>query len=158
MTRKQILSVMILFIGLPAVAAGGSFLASSTAPCFVNGNAGYRFAKTAAADFTVKIDNGAPHPDLRMQMVSDPAAADFVLIDDAGEEPGRACAGARTIKTIRVDPAASAPDFTVALSNEPLDGQFKIYVRSATFNAQHAAALFAVTWRASARTDLAKHQ
>jgi hypothetical protein len=77
-----------------------------------------------------------------MQFIDDPAAADFVLIDD---EENSACTGA--IETIRLDSQAVKPDLTVALSGEA--AKYRIYVRSARFSEQDAAALFAVMWRNS---------
>ena len=81
-----------------------------------------------------------------MQIVDDPATADFVLVDDG--ESG-ACDGA--VETIRLDSEARNPDLTVALSHEAAD--YKLYVRSPRFSAQDAAAFFAVMWHnAPART------
>src|SRR6185312_13651027 len=88
-------------------------------------------------------DNGAPHPDLRMQIVDTPASADFVLVDD--REAANACAGATSVKSIRVDQGARDPDMTVALSRQA--AAYKIYVRSAHYSDQDAAALFAAMWR-----------
>jgi hypothetical protein len=86
-----------------------------------------------------------------MQLVDDPAAADFVLVDDA--DTVNACGGANVLQSIRLDPTASNADLTVALSRAPAD--YKIYVRSADFSEQDAAALFAVIWK-STRKD-ARH-
>jgi hypothetical protein len=95
------------------------------------------------ADVTVRIDNKATHPTLSMQLIDDPSAADFVLVDD--ENDGNACTGPTA--TIRLDSQAVNPDMTVVLSDEA--APTKIYVRSARFSAQDAAALFAVMWRNS---------
>jgi hypothetical protein len=91
----------------------------------------------------VRVDNTAAHPLMRMQVVDSPAAADFVLVDDS--DSGSSCKNVSTIETIRVDPTAAKPDMTVTLSRAPAD--YKIYVRSANFTEQDAAALFAVIWR-----------
>ena len=53
-------------------------------------------------------------PNLRMQLVDDPAAADFVLLDDSAT--ANACADVSAIQSIRIDPAARAADLTVVLS------------------------------------------
>ena len=65
-----------------------------------------------------------------------------MLVDDGDAD--KTCASATTIENIRLDPAAAKPELTVALSREPAD--LKIYVRSAHYTEQDAAALFAVIW------------
>ncbi len=147
MTRTHIVSLMVLIVAVPA-AAGSSFFASSAKPCFIAGNAGYQLSGAASANTTVRIDNTAPKPSLRMQLVDDPAAADFVLVDDGDLD--NACKAATAIKSVRVDPAAANPDLTVALSRAEAD--YKIYVRSANFSEQDAAALFAVIWQTARKT------
>src|SRR6185437_6693196 len=123
-TRAHIISLAVLAAALPAASAG-SFSSSSTKTCFIAGSAGYLISSATHADFTVRIDNGAPHPDLRMQIVDTPASADFVLVDD--REAANACAGATSVKSIRVDQGARDPDMTVALSRQA--AAYKIYVR-----------------------------
>jgi len=144
MTRKQIASLVALMLAVPA--AAGIYFAPKAKPCFVAGSAAYRVADSGAANITVRIDNKAARPNLRMQIVDDPAAADFVLVDDG--ESGT-CDGA--VETIRLDSEASNPDVTVSLSHDAAD--YKLYVRSPRFSTQDAAAFFAVMWRnARART------
>jgi hypothetical protein len=151
MKRTHIFSLMVLVAAIPAAAAS-SFFAASTKPCFFAGNAGYELTGSATADYTVRIDNAAAAPSLCMQVVDDPAAADFVLVDDG--EPGSACEAAAAIKSVRLDPAALAADLTIAVSTQPAD--YKIYVRSANFTEQDAAALFAVIWRTARKTGLGR--
>ena len=83
-----------------------------------------------------------------MQLVDDSAAADFVLIDDG--DAVNACTGLTAIQSIRLDPAAVNADLTVSLSRAP--AAYKIYVRSASFSQQGAAALFAVIWQTTRKT------
>ncbi len=90
MTRTHIAALVVVAVAVPAAIAG-SFSASNDAPCFVAGNTGYRMSDTASANITVRIDNAAAKPDLRVQLTDDAAAADFVLLDDgiaAGACPG----------------------------------------------------------------------
>ena len=108
----------------------------------------YRMSNNASANVTVRIDNAAVKPDLRVQLTDDAAAADFVLLDD-GIAAG-ACPGGTAIQSVRLDPTAANPDLTVALSRAP--AAYKIYVRSAGFSQQDAAALFAVIWRNAGKT------
>ncbi len=138
---------MVLIVAVPAATAS-SFFTSSAKPCFIAGNAGYQLSGGASTDYTVRIDNTAPSPNLRMQIVNDPAAADFVLVDD--RHASDTCKAATAISSIRIDPAAPKPDLTVALSRNPAD--YKIYVQSANYSEQDAAALFAVIWQNSAKT------
>ena len=53
-------------------------------------------------------------------------------------------------ESVRLDPAAPNADLTVALSRAPAD--YKIYVRSASFSQQDAAALFAAIWQTARST------
>lgn len=157
MTRTHIASLLVLIIGVPAAAAASYFTANATPerPCFIAGNAAYRISDSAAANYTVRVDNAAAASSLHMQLVDDPAVADFVLVDDDGIND---CKAATSVKSIRVDATAPTPDLTVALSRQP--AATKIYVRSANFSEQDAAAMFAVIWnnsrQAAAGRQLAK--
>ena len=135
-------------------AAAHALLLPTTNPCFPSGTATYRISAAAQApDYRVRIDNAAPHPDLRVGLVDQPEIADFVLVDDLDAVQGNACA-APTPKTIRVDAGEMLPDLTVSLSQigaaEASD--FKLYVRSARFSQEDAAALFGVMWRSRSRS------
>src|SRR5690242_8005986 len=107
MTRTHIASIMVLMLAVPAGA--GAIFAPKAKPCFISGNAAYRIADNGTADVTVRVDNKAAHPTLSMQLIDDPAAADFVLIDD---DENSACTGPTA--TIRLDSHAANPDLTVA--------------------------------------------
>jgi fructose-specific component phosphotransferase system IIB-like protein len=144
MTRTHVFALLALVIAVPAAAAAATsyFAASDTPiPCFVAGNAAYRVTGAATADYTVRVDTAAASPSLRLQLVDDPAEADFVLVDDSVATD--ACPA--SVTNIRVDAAATAPDVTVSLSRAPAD--HKIYVKSASFSEQDATALFAVIWK-----------
>lgn len=143
MQRTHIAALMALIVAVPAAAAG-SFFASSAKPCFSAGRAGYEFTGSASATHIVRIDNKTTHPTLRMQVVDNAAAADFVLVDDGD---ANTCGNASAVESIRIDPAAAGGPgakrgLTVALSRAPAD--YKIYVHSANYSEQDAAALFAV--------------
>jgi hypothetical protein len=147
MKRTHIAALLVLIVAVPAAAAG-SFFSSKAKPCFIAGVSGYRFSDSAAANFTVRIASTAAKPSLRMQLVDDPAAADFVLVDDSNIV--NACTDVSPVQSIHIDPAATNADLTVALSQQPAD--YKIYVRSAIFSEQDAAALFAVIWKTAGTT------
>ena len=146
MTRTHIAALLVLVVAIPAAAAG-SFFAPSDKPCFVAGAAGYRISDSASAHITVRIDNAAAQPDLRMQIVDDAAAADFVLVDDG--DTVNACTGA----VVRA--SASIPEQPRPTS------RWRCRVRPPTtrstcarpvFSQQDAAALFAVIWQAARKT------
>ena len=113
MKRTHIAALLVLVVAVPAAAAG-SFFSSNAKPCFIAGDSGYRISDGAAADFTVRIASAAAKPNLRMQLVDDPAAADFVLVDDS--DTVNACADAAAVQSIRIDPTARNADLTVVLS------------------------------------------
>jgi fructose-specific component phosphotransferase system IIB-like protein len=153
MTRTHISALLALVVAVPAVAAGSFFASHATPkPCFLAGQAAYRVNSSGAADYTVRIDNSDESPALRMQMVDNPAEADFVLVDDSVATD--ACPAASAIKSIRIDGAALTPDVTVAVSRAP--AEHKIYVKSENFSEQDAAALFAVIWKGARHAALGR--
>jgi hypothetical protein len=131
-------------IGVPALAQT-FFFPPPQGPCFTSGTATFEIAPSAsAADYKVKIDNENLRPDMRIGLVDSPETADFVLVDDFNGFEGNACKDATSIKTIKVDAAERSPDLTVSLSGEAAGAGYRIYVHSARFSRQDAAALFAV--------------
>jgi hypothetical protein len=148
MTRSHFIALLALAAAIPAAAAGaGSYFAKPDRPCFAAGPTGYRLTDDAKADFVIRVDSASAKPDLVLQTVDDPAIADFVLAD--GTESPDSCDSVGAIRTIRIDPLAADPDLTIALAPRREHGTFKIYVRSAEFSEQDAAALFAVMWNAT---------
>jgi hypothetical protein len=149
MRRAHIVAMLGLIVAIPAAAAGSFFSSNAPAkPCFIAGNTGYEMSERSDADIIVRIDNAALTPNLRMQLIDDPSQADFVLVDDG--ETDDSCKAARTMRSVRLDPAASAPDLTIALSHD--DAPYKIYLHSAHYTEQDAAALFAAIWRNARKT------
>jgi len=144
-------TAFILAAALAIPAAALSILAEAPkAPallsnCFAAGASTYQIvAKAAAPDYRIRIDSAAAHPDLRMQLVDRAEHADFVLVDDVGDEPGT-CKSARTVTH---DGAVGKPDVTVQLSTDAKGADYRLYVRSARFSQQDAAALLAAMWKA----------
>jgi len=147
MTRTHLAILMALVLAVPAAAAGGAALLTLSAkPCFMAGSTAYQFSGSAVADYTVRVDSDPSPADLHMRLVNDPSLADFVLVDD---EDAEACRTADATRSIRVDNAAAQPDMTVTLSKQPNAGDFKVYLRSANFSGDDAAALVAVMWKIS---------
>jgi hypothetical protein len=144
-----------LAIALPITAQGVQIFQTPTQPCFAAGSATYRVSETTRTpDYQVKIDNRAAHPDLHLQLVDDPAAADFVLVDDFDATASDACRTALPLKTIRVNDAAPRADLTISLAGGAA-ADFKLYVHSARFSHEEAAALFGVMWQAARPRDVA---
>jgi hypothetical protein len=152
MRRIHLLFVVAAMATAPAVmAAADAWLAAAAdGSCFSSGGVAYRLTSSKAADYTIRVDNGAPHPDLVVQITDDPAAADLVLLADAD---GLHDCAAGTQRTIRLDPRALEPDLTIALTRQE-NGQPRIYAPG--FRAEEAAALLAVM-RKTPRKRLASH-
>ena len=153
MRHIKIAAFVALSVAVPGLIAASYVSLSSKSiaavkPCFVAGNAGYQLSAKGNARHIVRIDNDAERPHLRMQLVDDPAAANFVLVDDS--EATIDCKGVSTVESIRIDPAAEKPDLIVAVSREPAD--YKIYLHSASYTEQDAAALAAVIRQNASRT------
>jgi len=145
-----------LAIALPAAAQGFQAFLPAKHRCFASGAATYQVSATARTpDYAVRIDNHATHPDLRMQLVDEPTAADFVLVDDFDAAESNACQTSLPLKTIRVDDQALRPDLTISLAAGSEASDFKLYVHSARFSHDEAAALFGVMWRATQPHNLA---
>jgi hypothetical protein len=124
-----------------AIAGSDTWLTPSPdGPCFSSGLNDYRLTSRAGADYTIRVDNTAADPDLTVQIVNDPAAADFVLIEEGLD----ACRSANAPRTIRLDSTAAEPDLVIALRKDGAHGRIRIYAQAPAFSAEHAAALFAV--------------
>ena len=153
MKRSQ--KSVLLGLALLVPAAAQAFLPPKH-PCFASGAAGYQVSATAPTpDYKVKIDNRAAHPDLRLELVDEPTAADFVLVDDPDAADDNAC-NTSPLKTIRIDAAEQRPDLTISVAANVEAPDFKLYVRSLRFSQDDAAALFGIMWRASRMRDLAQ--
>ncbi len=151
------LSKVMALVSIIAVpAAAHSFFAASKGPCFTAGSATYRLAPAAASpDYRIRVDNAAKAPDLRMQLVDRPEIADIVIADDFSATDGDLCKAAESLKTIRVSSQESVPDVTVAFTRVTDAADYKLFVHSARFSHQDAAALMAVMWKAAKRRDFA---
>ena len=113
----------------------------------------YQLAPNSASpDYRVRVDNGAAHPDLRVALVDRAATADFVLVDDGGND-GHACASAGLRRTIKLVPDDA--DLTINVSTAADGADVKLFVHSARVGHQDAAALFAVMQRAESADQLA---
>jgi hypothetical protein len=144
MTRLQKALILLLVAGIPAAAAP-PFFAKAPDLCFTAGSTTYQVTPGAPeADFRVRIASGADQgsQDLHIQIVDDVDAADFTLVDDVTASPS-ACQSAGNVKTVEVVGENSPADVAVGLSREGVDGDLKLFVHSARFGHQDAAALLA---------------
>ncbi len=149
---------LLLVAAIPAAAA--PFLTASPDLCFTAGSVTYRLSSDARSpDYRIAIDNNAPYPDLRVRLVDRVETADFALTDDAGAMTGNACQAAGAIKTIRIVPAGTPSDITIAVARQQTDpADFALYVHSARVSHFDAAALFALVRQAPGRDrELAGH-
>jgi len=152
----RIRKTLLLFAVIAVPAAAHSAFAPAQNPCFVSGTSTFRLSPTASSpDYRVRIESHAARPDLRMQLVDRPEIADFVLVDDFGAAESTACRSSVPVKTVKVDPDARTPDVTVSLSADAADPDYKVYVHSARFSHQDAAALLAVMWKTQQSRELA---
>jgi hypothetical protein len=132
--------------------------ASPAGPCFTSGSVTYQVGSTtAAADYKIKFDSGTAPPDLRISLVDDADMADFVLVDDFDAAARDTCTTAGSLKTVSVVPQSGQAVTTVSLTRDaPAD--FKLFVRSARFSQQDAAALFAAMWDARRTHSVAENR
>jgi hypothetical protein len=145
--------ILILAAALAVPAAAYAMKAAPKQPlCFASGASTYQIVASATApDYRIRIDADALRPDLRMQLVDRAENADFVLVDDfSGNEPST-CKSSTPIRTVTLDAAAGTPDVTVQLSADAKGADYRLYVHSARFSQQDAAALLAAMWKANQR-------
>jgi hypothetical protein len=155
MTRLQKALLLLAMIAGPA--AAHTYFSDDAGACFTSGSATFRVAAGGSSDYKVRFIDGQARPDLRMQLVDDAAEADFVLVDDVGMPTGNACKGPGPVKTIAIDPSAAEPDVTVSLSPDAAAADYRIFVQSARFSHQDAAALLAIMTKVQARYRLVGH-
>ena len=154
---NRIRSVLILTAAFAAAAAAHNMTAAPKQPaCFASGASTYQIvSNTAAPDYRIRIDGQAAQPDLRMQLVDRAEHADFVLVDDFNDGEPRTCNSSTAIRTVTHDGATGIADVTVQLSADAKAANYRIYVRSARFSQQDAAALLAAMWKADQRHQVA---
>jgi hypothetical protein len=157
MDRIRKTLILLGIIGIAAITQT-FFSSASSGPCFTSGTSTFQMSSSASApDYKIKIDSQTARPDVRMQFVDSPETADFILVDDFNGE-GNACAAATSIKTIKVDSNERSPDLTISLSGETPGPDYRLYVHSAHFSQQDAAALFAVMTKLGHVREVAARQ
>lgn len=143
MDRVRNIVILLLVAAIPAAAP--PFFASTPELCFTAGTTTYRLSPNAtAADYRVRIDNEAAHPDLRVGLVDNAETADFALADDAATLAGNACRSAGALRSVAVAAPDQPADLTIRLTPSPAGADFTLFVHSARVSHQGAAALFAL--------------
>jgi hypothetical protein len=154
--RKVLILAAALAVPAAAYAMKAAPATQKQPSCFASGASTYQIVTNVTEpDYRIRIDAEAARPDLKMQLVDRPEHADFVLVDDfSGDEP-RTCKSSTPIRTVTLDAAAGLPDVTVKLSADTKGADYKLYVHSARFSQQDAAALLAAMWKADQRRAVA---
>jgi hypothetical protein len=151
MRHSKVVLALLIVIGVPAAA---KTLIKSAEKCFAADATVYRFAAAGDRATTVRVGSDVQAPDVSIRVTDSPEIADFILIDD--QEHTTACRrGPRAPSTAIRLSASGQPDLRVSLSEQPADGDYRIYVRSATFSTEEAAALFAVMVTSTRRISMA---
>jgi hypothetical protein len=145
--------VLVLAALIAAPAGAMSYFAGAPEACFTSGTTTYRVSAASEADYTVRFAETDGEADLRIQLMDSPDQADFVLVDDGGIGTSP-CKGPAPVKTIRIDADAKRPHVTVRLATDLVASDYRIYVHSARFSHQDAAALLAVISKMQARYKL----
>jgi hypothetical protein len=154
MDRLRKTLILLAVIAVPA-AAHSTFQPADDL-CFASGSATYKLSQKAAVpDIRVKFDNFAPRPDLRMELVDRPEIADFVLADDFGAPPSNACRSSVRVKVVKIELEKAAPDVTVSFAPGDTLPDYRVYVHSARYSHQDAAALLAALWKTRRGLQLA---
>lgn len=142
------LRISILAWAIPLIAAGGlagGQFTPAAQPCIQMANQSVRIARGAwQSQQHVSFTTDPKAATVRVQIVDDPALADFAVVDDAdpadlGAADGAGCAMSGNVSYVGISSLAAPAEPVIYLS--PAPGDYRVYVRSTTFTAQDAAAL-----------------
>jgi hypothetical protein len=142
------LRISILAWAIPLIAAGGlagGQFTPAAQPCIQLSHQSVRIARGAwQSQQHVSFTTDPGKATVRVQIVDDPALADFAVVD--GAEPaeldtadGAGCTAGDNVRYIGISALSARSEPVIYLSAEP--GDYRIYVSSTTFTAQDAAAL-----------------
>lgn len=149
---KKIAVVLLFAVVLLHKPIYAVFIISGENNCFGSDTYKYYFSETAIiADFTVKVRKDALLPDITMKLVNDPKQADLIFVDGFSQANMKVCKISIPVgvKSIKLSDTALLPDITVRLSETAILADYKIFILSAVFTKEEAAALFAVIWKSS---------
>jgi hypothetical protein len=143
----------ILASTFPLILAGifaGVDMTSGPRPCIALGQTSLQIAAPWRAQSFVSFTRDPDAATVRVQIVDDPAIADFAVADDADAPDSTGCETTAATRLIGVTATASAAMPVIYLSREG-GADYRIYVQSKTFTVQDAAALVVSAHRAPAR-------
>jgi hypothetical protein len=128
---------------LPLVLAGGAapVWLSPAQPCISAGLTTVQMAWLPwSADLHVAFTDSKELATVRVQLVDQPDLADFVVTDDVAGIEDSSCPATGEGRRVAIVNTAASGDPTIYLSREG-NADYRIFVRSASFTAEQAAAL-----------------
>jgi hypothetical protein len=150
MLRLRVLASLVPLLALAAIAE--AHFGAAPHPCIASRGIAYRLAQTPWQDaLRVAVVDDETTPAVRVQLVDDPAAADFAFVDGNAPAEAGACEGAVATRWLTVAPADAAdPDLRLRLTSDAA-ADYRIYVRSDQLSPQQAAALLIAVERGTPR-------
>jgi len=140
MERLPTILILLLIAGIPAAAP--PLVSPSPQLCFTAGSVTFQTISQGRSDYRIKIVPGAADSHYRIQIVDRVDDADFAFVDDVGALSLDSCSAVGIVKTVKV--VSDGPfDLAVAVSAQTTDADARLFVHSARFGHQHAAALLA---------------
>jgi len=139
MLRLKILASVVPLL-VAAFFARGEIL-SGAHPCIAVANTSVEIAALPwNADLHVAFTDDPALATVRVQITESAEAADFALVDDAGNAEGGTCEANTATRAVSISGTAESGNPVIYLSHEgPAD--YRIFVRSRTFSLRDAAAL-----------------
>jgi hypothetical protein len=134
----------ILASAVPLIVAGlfaRERIVADVHPCIAAADAAVELAPIPwQANRLVAFTSDPAAATVRVQLVDDPAGADFTVVDGEATRDAESCAGQGPTRLIGIGEAAKAAGTVIYLSRDG-DADYRIYVRSKSFTAEEAAAL-----------------
>jgi hypothetical protein len=157
------LRISILAWAIPLIAAGGlagGQFTPAAQPCIQLSNQSVRIARGAwQSQQHVSFTTDPKAATVWVQIVDDPALADFAVVD--GAEPaeldaadGAGCTASDNVSYVGISALSARSEPVIYLTTEP-GADYRVYVSSTTFTAQDAAALVVGAHPASSSNRLA---
>ena len=138
MLRLKILASVVPLI-LAGVFARGELAAGR--PCIAVGDTSVQIASAPwQANLSVGFTDDPAAATVRVQITDSAEAADFVVVDDAGDAEGNACEATAATRFVGIASNPS-PSMPVIYLSQDGGADYRIFVRSKTFTPRDAAAL-----------------
>ncbi|MDR3466146.1 MAG: hypothetical protein P4M07_09395 [Xanthobacteraceae bacterium] len=134
----------ILASAVPLMVAGvlaGRQVVADVHPCISTAEAAVELADLPwQASRLVGFTADPARATVRVQIVDDPAVADFAVVDDGVSRESDSCTGLGPTRFIGIGDAAATAPTVIYLSRDD-NADYRIYVRSRSFTMREAAAL-----------------